>query len=201
MIDRTDSRTEWFAYEAKAASISQERRSEELQLEKLKLRLHNKMREAEIQEPARVRSVVACQRSFLLTPRRPALQFMSQTSAFHQLKDFFRQVFGMVPGALKRLCDKQQVGAVFPFMAVGLFQMAAENCAAGFVDAGISLQHPASGFDVAIQESPGEFAPACFPEFRPFPPLPGCHLLTVARPGFEAVLPPTIAGLQYAPDR
>ncbi len=51
MIDRTDSRTEWFAYEAKAASISQERRSEELQLEKLKLRLHNKMREAEIQEP------------------------------------------------------------------------------------------------------------------------------------------------------
>ena len=51
MIDRTDSRTEWFAYEAKAASMSQERRSEELQLEKLKLRLHNKMREAEIQEP------------------------------------------------------------------------------------------------------------------------------------------------------
>ena len=46
MMDRTDIRTEWFAYETKAASIHQERRSEELQLERLKLRLHDKMRDA-----------------------------------------------------------------------------------------------------------------------------------------------------------
>ena len=35
MPDRTDSRIEWFTYETKAATIIQERRSEELQLERL----------------------------------------------------------------------------------------------------------------------------------------------------------------------
>jgi len=35
----TDRPTAWSAYETKAASIAQERRSEELQLERLKLRL------------------------------------------------------------------------------------------------------------------------------------------------------------------
>ncbi len=52
MMDRTDIRTEWFAYETKAASIHQERRSEELQLERLKLRLHDKLQEAEVRERA-----------------------------------------------------------------------------------------------------------------------------------------------------
>lgn len=52
MIDRTDRRSEWSAYEEKAASISQERRSEELQLERLKIRLHDKMREAAAQSQA-----------------------------------------------------------------------------------------------------------------------------------------------------
>ena len=44
--ERTDNHTEWFAYETKAASINQERRSEELQLERLKLRLQGNMQEA-----------------------------------------------------------------------------------------------------------------------------------------------------------
>lgn len=44
--ERTDNHIEWFAYETKAASLNQERRSEELQLEKLKLRLQRKMQEA-----------------------------------------------------------------------------------------------------------------------------------------------------------
>lgn len=52
MTDRTDSRTQWFAYETKAASIHQERRSEELQLERLKLRLHVKLPEAGVRERA-----------------------------------------------------------------------------------------------------------------------------------------------------
>jgi len=52
MMDRSDSRFEWSAYETKAASISQERRSEELQLERLRLRLRDKMREAAGREPA-----------------------------------------------------------------------------------------------------------------------------------------------------
>lgn len=53
MMDRTESRnTEWSAYEAKAASITQERRSEEVQLERLMLRLHDKMREAAGREEA-----------------------------------------------------------------------------------------------------------------------------------------------------
>ena len=50
MTDRTESRTEWFAYETKAATINQERRSEELQLERLKLRLHDKMEEAALRD-------------------------------------------------------------------------------------------------------------------------------------------------------
>jgi hypothetical protein len=52
MMDRMDSRVEWSAYENKAASIVQERRSEELQLERLKLRLLDKMQEAELRERA-----------------------------------------------------------------------------------------------------------------------------------------------------
>lgn len=52
MIDRMGSRSEWSAYEAKAALISQERRSEESQLQRLMLRLHDKLREADEREPA-----------------------------------------------------------------------------------------------------------------------------------------------------
>jgi hypothetical protein len=52
MMHRTDNRVEWSAYETKASSITQERRSEEIQLEKLMLRLHDKMREAEGREHA-----------------------------------------------------------------------------------------------------------------------------------------------------
>ena len=46
MIEVKDKRIQWFAYETRAAEINHERRSEELQLERLKLRLHNKMRDA-----------------------------------------------------------------------------------------------------------------------------------------------------------
>jgi hypothetical protein len=46
MIVVKDSRVEWSAYETRAAEVSLERRSEELQLEKLKLRLHDKMGDA-----------------------------------------------------------------------------------------------------------------------------------------------------------
>lgn len=51
-MDRTDDRCEWSAYETKAASIIQERRSEELQLERLKLRLHDKIQEIAVRERA-----------------------------------------------------------------------------------------------------------------------------------------------------
>jgi hypothetical protein len=44
----TDRPTAWSAYETKAASIAQERRSEELQLERLKLRLQGKIQEAAV---------------------------------------------------------------------------------------------------------------------------------------------------------
>ena len=50
MMDRTESRSEWSAYETKAATINQERRSEEVQLERLKLRLHDKLQEAASRE-------------------------------------------------------------------------------------------------------------------------------------------------------
>jgi hypothetical protein len=50
MTERTDDRTQWLAYETKAASIHQERRSEELQLERLKLRLQDKMQEAVVRD-------------------------------------------------------------------------------------------------------------------------------------------------------
>ncbi len=46
MTDWTDRRSEWSAYETKAATINQERRSEELRLERLKIRLHDKLRGA-----------------------------------------------------------------------------------------------------------------------------------------------------------
>jgi hypothetical protein len=43
----TSQDTVWTPYEVKAASIIYERRSEDLQLEQLKIRLQRKMREAE----------------------------------------------------------------------------------------------------------------------------------------------------------
>jgi hypothetical protein len=43
--------TKWMPYEVKAASISYERWSEDLQLEQLKVRLQKKMQEAEDREP------------------------------------------------------------------------------------------------------------------------------------------------------
>jgi hypothetical protein len=46
-MDRTSSSLEWIPYEVKAASISQERRVEDVQLEQLKIRLDNRMREIE----------------------------------------------------------------------------------------------------------------------------------------------------------
>lgn len=53
MTERMDSRaTIWSAYEARAASIVQERRSEELQLERLKLRLQGKMQNAGVRDRA-----------------------------------------------------------------------------------------------------------------------------------------------------
>jgi hypothetical protein len=44
--------TKWTPYEVKAASITHERRSEDLQLEQLRVRLQKKMREAEQRESA-----------------------------------------------------------------------------------------------------------------------------------------------------
>jgi hypothetical protein len=49
-MDHVENRNEWLAYETKAATIAHERRSEEVQLEKLKLRLQDKMQEAAIRE-------------------------------------------------------------------------------------------------------------------------------------------------------
>jgi hypothetical protein len=49
-LERTDGRTAWSGYETKAASIIQERRSEELQLERLKIRLQRKIKEAAVRE-------------------------------------------------------------------------------------------------------------------------------------------------------
>jgi hypothetical protein len=46
MIELKDKRIQWSAYETRASEINHERRSEELQLERLKLRLHDKMRDA-----------------------------------------------------------------------------------------------------------------------------------------------------------
>jgi hypothetical protein len=51
-MDRTNTILEWAANEPRAAATTQERRSEELQLERLKLRLHDKMREAAAREDA-----------------------------------------------------------------------------------------------------------------------------------------------------
>jgi hypothetical protein len=45
-MDRIDSHSEWSANERKAATINHERRSEEVQLERLKLRLDGKLQEA-----------------------------------------------------------------------------------------------------------------------------------------------------------
>jgi hypothetical protein len=48
----TSQATQWTPYEVKAASITYERRSEDLQLEQLRVRLQKKMREAEERESA-----------------------------------------------------------------------------------------------------------------------------------------------------
>ena len=42
--------TKWTPYEAKAAAITYERRTEDLQLEQLRVRLQKKMQEAEVRE-------------------------------------------------------------------------------------------------------------------------------------------------------
>ena len=46
-MDSTSQYPKWTPYEVKAASILYERRTEDLQLEQLRLRLEKKMREAE----------------------------------------------------------------------------------------------------------------------------------------------------------
>jgi hypothetical protein len=51
-MDRADKRSEWCRYETKAAAIHQERLSEELQLEKLKLRLNGKLQELAVRDRA-----------------------------------------------------------------------------------------------------------------------------------------------------
>ena len=51
-MDRIDNRSEWLTFEAKAKSINQERRFEEVQLEKLKLRLQDKMQQVELRDRA-----------------------------------------------------------------------------------------------------------------------------------------------------
>ena len=49
-MDRISTLFDWATYQTKAAAISQERRAEELQLEQLKIRLYDKMRETEERE-------------------------------------------------------------------------------------------------------------------------------------------------------
>jgi len=53
-MDLTSQSAKWTPYEVKAASILYERRSEDLQLEQLRIRLQKKMREAEdrVSEPS-----------------------------------------------------------------------------------------------------------------------------------------------------
>jgi hypothetical protein len=46
-VDSTSHTVEWTPYETRAASITYERKTEVLQLEQLRIRLHKKMREAE----------------------------------------------------------------------------------------------------------------------------------------------------------
>jgi len=48
----TSQTTKWTPYEVKAAAIIYERRSEDLQLEQLRIRLQKKMGEAEVRESA-----------------------------------------------------------------------------------------------------------------------------------------------------
>jgi hypothetical protein len=50
LMHSTSQDTKWTPYEVKAASIVYERRSEDLQLEQLRIRLQKKMREAEERE-------------------------------------------------------------------------------------------------------------------------------------------------------
>ncbi len=52
MTEFVTSRIEWPTYETKAASLHQERRSEELQLERLRLRLQDMMQDVEARENA-----------------------------------------------------------------------------------------------------------------------------------------------------
>lgn len=46
-MDSTSQYTKWTPYEVKAASILYERRSEDIQLEQLRIRLEKKMQQAE----------------------------------------------------------------------------------------------------------------------------------------------------------
>ena len=48
----TSQTPKWTPYEVKAAAITYERRSEDLQLEQLRIRLQKKMGEAKVQESA-----------------------------------------------------------------------------------------------------------------------------------------------------
>jgi hypothetical protein len=51
-MDSTSRSSNWTPYEVKAASITYERRTEDIQLEQLRIRLQKKMREAEEQASA-----------------------------------------------------------------------------------------------------------------------------------------------------
>src|ERR1700687_1909605 len=50
LMHSTSQTTKWTPYEVKAAAIIYERRSEDLQLEQLRIRLQKKIREAEVRE-------------------------------------------------------------------------------------------------------------------------------------------------------
>jgi hypothetical protein len=50
MIPLTNPQTEWSSYETKAALLLHERRAEELQLERLKIRLQSKMQAAAVRD-------------------------------------------------------------------------------------------------------------------------------------------------------
>jgi len=51
-MDSNSQSSKWTPYEVRAALIAYERRSEDLQLEQLRIRLHKKMQEVEERVPA-----------------------------------------------------------------------------------------------------------------------------------------------------
>ena len=74
----------------------------------------------------------------------------AEAAPFHQLKNLFRQVLGMVPCPLKGLGDEKRF-VLYSRWCRSVFPDGAGRSSAGFVNTRVGLKHPSRSLDVAIK--------------------------------------------------